>query len=161
MSRYLRPPSPSLIVALVALFVALSSGAAAGTVLASTHARASTASADSRSSQSIPLARRVTALEKKVKALQTQATVTQAVVGGLTFWSVCSAVTTADALQGTWQTIDELSAATQAGKTYFGPQTRVDDTVAGKHACTLTRVGRSWAVPPSVTSFNYLLRVLR
>jgi hypothetical protein len=46
---------------------------------------------------------------------------------------------------------NELSAATQAGKTYFGPQTRVDDTVAGKHACMVTRVGRSWAVPPSVT----------
>jgi hypothetical protein len=85
----------------------------------------------------------VTALEKKVTALQKQATVTQAVVGGVMFWSVCSAVTTADALLGTWQTIDELSAATQAGKTYFSPQTRVDDTVVGKHACTVTRVGRS------------------
>jgi hypothetical protein len=41
MNRYLRLPSPSLIVALVALFVALSSGAAAGTVdalLARVHA---------------------------------------------------------------------------------------------------------------------------
>jgi hypothetical protein len=161
MNRYLRLPSPALIVALVALFVALSSGAAAGTVLVSTHATASTARADSRSSQSISLARRVTALEKKVKALQKQATVTQAVVGGLTFWSVCSAVTTADALQSTWQLIDELSAATQAGKTYFGSQTHVDDTVAGKHACMVMRVGRSWTMPPSVTWFNVLLRVFR
>jgi hypothetical protein len=153
MSRFFRLPSPALVIALVALFVALSGGAAAGTALVSRSA----ASASSSTS----LARRVAVLEKKVKALQKQSTVTQAVVGGLTFWSVCDAVTTADALQGTWQTIDELSAATQAGKTYFGPQTPVDDTVAGEHACNVTRVGRSHAVPPNITWFNYLLRVFR
>lgn len=40
MNRDLRLPSPSFIVALVAMFVALSSGAAAGTVLASMHGHA-------------------------------------------------------------------------------------------------------------------------
>jgi hypothetical protein len=153
MSRFIRLPSPALVVALAALFVALSGGAAAGTALVSRSA--------APASQSTSLARRVAALEKKVKALQTQSTVTRAVVGGLTFWSVCDAVTTADALQGTWQTIDQLSAATQAGKTYFGPQTPVDDTVAGQHACNVTRVGRSHGVPPTITPFNYLLRVFR
>lgn len=156
MSRFFRLPSPALVVALVALFVALSGSAAAGTALVSRHAASAVPA-----SQSTSLARRVAALEKKVKALQKQSTVTQAVVGGLTFWSVCDAVTTADALQGTWQTIDELSAATQAGKTYFGPQTPVDDTVAGVHACNVTRVGRSHLVPPNITWFNYLLRVFR
>jgi hypothetical protein len=153
MSRYFRLPSPALVVALIALFLALSGGAVAGTALVSRSA--------TPASPSTSLARRVAVLETKVKALQKQSTVTRAVVGGLTFWSVCDAVTTADALQGTWQTIDQLSAATQAGKTYFGPQTPVDDTVAGVHACNVTRVGRSHLVPPTISWFNYLLRVFR
>lgn len=161
MGRYLRLPSPALMVAIVALFVALSGGAAAGTVLASRPQVASTALPQAQHSQSTSLARRVAALQRKVKALQKQATVTQAVAGVATIFSVCSAVTTADALQGTWETIDQLSAATQAGKTYFGPQTPVEDTVGGRHACSLLRVGRSHAVPPNITWFNYLLRVLR
>lgn len=157
MSRNVRLPSPALVVALVALFVALSGAAAAGTIVVSRQAAPSA----ERVSQSTSLTRRVAVLEKKVKTLQKQATVTQSVVGALTFWGACSAVTTADALQGTWQTIDELSAATQAGKTYFGPQTPVDDTVAGAHACNVARVGRSHLVPPNITWFNYLLRVFR
>jgi hypothetical protein len=91
MSRFFRAPSPALVVALVALFVALSGGAAAGTALVSRSAASA--------SPSTSLARRVAVLETKVKALQKQSTVTQAVVGALTFWSVCDAVTTADALQ--------------------------------------------------------------
>jgi hypothetical protein len=158
MSRNLRLPSPALVVALVALFVALSGAAAAGTIVVSRQAAPSAA----RVSQSTSLTRRVAVLEKKVKTLQKQAIVTQGVVGALTFWSVCSAVTTADALQSTWLTIDQLSEATQAGKTIFGPQTPIDDTVAGQHACNVTRVGRTrQAVPPTITPFNALLRVLR
>src|SRR5262249_55511457 len=65
-------------------------------------------------------------------------------------WSACDVVTTADALQGTWQTIDELSAATQAGKTYFGPQTPVDDTILGHHACVVSRVGRMYPWPRTI-----------
>jgi len=156
MSRSVRLPSPALVVALVALFVALSGGAAAGTALVSRQA-ASNASASSPAS----LVRRVTALEKKVNALQKQSNLTQGAVGFLTFWSACDVVTTADALQGTWQTIDELSAATQAGKTYFGPQTPVDDTVLGHHACVVSRVGRMYPWPRTIGYFNNLLRVFR
>jgi hypothetical protein len=103
----------------------------------------------------------VTALEKKVTALQKQSNLTLGAVGFLTFWSACDAVTTADALQGTWQTIDQLSAATQAGITYFGPQTPVDDTVLGHHACVVARVGRAFPWPRSIGYFNNLLRALR
>jgi len=157
MSRSLRLPSPALVVALVALFVALSGGAAAGTALVSRQAAASNASASGPAS----LERRVTALEKKVKALQKQSNLTQGAVGFLTFWSACDVVTTADALQGTWQTIDQLSAATQAGITHFGPQTPVDDTVFGKHACVVSRVGRTYPWQRSIGYFNNLLRVFR
>jgi hypothetical protein len=56
---------------------------------------------------------------------------------------------------------NELFAATQAGKTYFGPQTLVDDTVA-RQACVHGHARRS-LVGGAVErhSFNYLLRVLR
>jgi cell division protein FtsB len=159
MSRNLRLPSPALVVAVVALFVALSGAAAAGTIVVSRQAAAPA----ERVSQSTSLTRRVAVLERKVKTLQKQAAVTQSVVGALTFWSVCSAAVTADALQGTWLTIDQLSAATQAGRTYFGPQTPVDDTVAGAHACNVARVARPGQVrvPPTITPFISLLRVLR
>lgn len=150
MSRYFRLPSPALVVASAALFVALTGGAAAESVIAGGHATTSTS-----------LARRVTALETKVKRLQSQQSATQAVVGLSMLLTACGAVTTADALQGTWQTIDQLSAATQAGKTYFGPQTPIDDTFAGQHACTVLKVGRSHAVPPTINWFNLLLRPFR
>jgi len=158
MSRSVRLPSPALVVALVALFVALSGGAAAGTALVSRQG-SSNASASAPAS----LVRRVTALEKEVKALQKQSNLTQGAVGFLTVWSACDAATTADALQGTWQTIDQLSVATQAGKTYFGPQVQVDDTFAGRDACSIARVGRTFPVlvPPSIGYFNNLLRVFR
>src|SRR3954451_11127700 len=42
-------------------------------------------------------------------------------------YTACSNVVAADELQATWKIIDELSVATQAGKTYFGAQTPVDD----------------------------------
>ena len=161
MRSYLRLPSPALVVALVALFVALSGGAAAGTALASRHATPSTALAPAQLSQSTSLARRVASLERKVTTLQKQSSLTQGAVGFLTFWSACDVVTTADALQGTWQVIDELSAATQSGKTYFGPQTPVDDTVLGHHACVVSRVGRTYPWPRSIGYFNNLLRVFR
>jgi hypothetical protein len=156
MSRSIPLPSPALVVALIALFVALSGGAAAGTALVSRQAA-------SHSSGSAPasLVRRVAALEKKVTALQKQSNQTEGTVGFLTFWNACAVVTTADALQGTWQTIDDLSAATQGGKTYFGPQTPIDDRILGHHACVVSRVGRMYPWPRSIGYFNNLLNVFR
>jgi hypothetical protein len=100
----------------------------------------------------------VTALEKKVNALQKQSNLTQGDVGFLTVWSVCEAATTADALQGTWQTINLAT-----GKTYFEPQAQLDDTIAHHDACAVAHGGRQYpfAVPPSIGFFNNLLRVFR
>src|SRR4029453_4408327 len=36
---------------------------------------------------------------------------------------ICQTAVIADAFQGTWNVIDQISSATQAGKTYFGAQT--------------------------------------
>lgn len=160
MSRYFRLPSPALVVASVALFIALTGGAAAGSVLASTNGRSSARLARSEQAQS-SLARRVATLESKVKGMQKQQSLERAVIGISMLFTACRVVTTADAFQGTWQTIDQLSAATQAGKTYFGTQTRIDDRVFGQHACTALRLGRSRLVPPNVNWFTALLQMMR
>ena len=80
---------------------------------------------------------------------------------GLTLlFSACNTALTADALQGTFQVIDQLSVATQAGKTYFGPQTPVDDTLAGQPACQLLGITRSQVLPPTAGNLAALLLLL-
>ena len=68
---------------------------------------------------------------------------------------------TADGLQGTWQVIDQLSAATQGGKTYFGAQTPVSDAIAGQSICQLISVPRPHALPPTVAPFSALLALFQ
>lgn len=79
-------------------------------------------------------------------------------------FSVCSTEATADAVQGTWQVIDQISAATQAGKTYFGAQTAVPDSTLGglltQPACQALKVLRSQALPPTAAQFNALIAAL-
>jgi hypothetical protein len=57
--------------------------------------------------------------------------------------------------------IDQLSAATQSGKTYFGPQTPVDDTIAGQPLCKLIGVTRSHTPPPTAAPFSALLALFQ
>jgi hypothetical protein len=57
--------------------------------------------------------------------------------------------------------IDQASAATQAGKTYFGPQTPVVDTLGGAPICQTIGVNRSQTVPPTAAQLNALLALLR
>jgi hypothetical protein len=113
-------------------------------------------SASSRDS----LAARVKALEKKVKVLQRDEQQLKAASDLELFFSACDVAITADAFQGTWQTIDDLSTATRLGKTYFGPQSPIDDTLAGGPACLRAGVTRSQAVPPDTAVFDALLTSL-
>ena len=87
-------------------------------------------------------------------------------VGGISLALVLNACTnavTADALQGTWQIVDQLSVATQAWKTYFGPQTAVSDSLSGltAPACQALQVVRSQTLPPTSAQIDSLLGVLR
>jgi hypothetical protein len=99
------------------------------------------------------LTARVTKLEKSQADLVTG-------VGAAILFGACDAALTADALQGTWQIEDQLSVATQAGKTYYGAQTPVDDTVAGKSACGSLRLTRTQALPPTTGNLAALLLLL-
>ena len=72
-------------------------------------------------------------------------------------FTVCSDEITADALQGTWQVVDQVSAALQAGKTYFGPQTPVTATLGGQDICAGGGITRSQVLPPTVAGYQALL----
>jgi len=69
---------------------------------------------------------------------------------------ICQQAVIADAFQGTWNVIDQISAATQAGKTYFGTQTPITDS----SACTNVKVTRSSGIPPTVAIFSSLVTLL-
>jgi hypothetical protein len=108
----------------VAIAVIAASAAASIAFAARSQAAVSVHSADPR----------IAALQKQVKALQGQVkTLQRRVVAdegqlSLNFeGDTCLGAQVADAIQGTWVTIDQLSAATQAGKTYFGSQAQVND----------------------------------
>ena len=103
----------------------------------------------------------VKTLQKDVKTLKTQVGNAQASAVGALLFGTCSTAITADALQGTWQEVDQLSTATQAGKTYFGPQVPVSDLIAGQSVCQVLGAPRTQTLPPSTASFTALLSLLQ
>ena len=114
------------------------------------------------------LQKQVAALQAQVKALQkwvppscTTATCgTLKQISGLASFDyevgICQAAVISDQFQATWSIIDQISAATQAGKTYFGPQTSVSD--AG--ACADLRFTRAAVSPPTSAIFSSLVALL-
>jgi hypothetical protein len=103
------------------------------------------------------LSKDVATLKKQVKTLKADVGSTQLAVAATILFTVCSDEITADALQGSWQVIDEVSAALQAGKTYFGLQTPVTATLAGQDVCAGGGITRSQVLPPTVAEYQALL----
>jgi hypothetical protein len=136
------------VLALVTLAVAL---VASGTAGARTQAL--TPAEKNLQTQVNALSKKVTALQKSVKTLNTKVNDVGGLAQAAVFLDECSNAVTADALQGTWNVIDQISTATQAGKTYFGPQTPVDD----KGICGLFGINRSQVSPPTVATYASLL----
>jgi len=101
----------------------------------------------------------VATLKAQVKALKKSVSDARDIAIGIGIIGACNTAITADGLQGTWQVIDQLSAATQVGKTYFGPQAPVDDSISGVHICGEIGVTRIQALPPTTASFSALLRL--
>ena len=102
------------------------------------------------------LQKQVTTLQKQVKTLQKQQKDTNGLALGLAAVLVCEDVVITDALQGTWNVVDQIAQATQAGKTYFGAQTPLAD----KGACASFKIKRSQGIPPSAAVFNSLVALL-
>jgi hypothetical protein len=124
-------------------------------VIPATQASAAQPTAGPTAAQFRALQKQVTTLQKQVKTLQKQQkdldNFTSALVGVL----VCENVVITDALQGTWNVVDQIAQA-QQGKTYFGAQTPLAD----KGACTAFKITRSQGVPPTALVFNSLVALL-
>jgi hypothetical protein len=104
------------------------------------------------------LARQIKTLQKQVKALQAQVRTAQNVAAGAAVYSACGLSVTADAFQGTWATIDDVSNRATSPRTIYGPQTPVNDFTA----CSAFRITRAPAqVPPNVSVFSALLAIFR
>jgi type II secretory pathway pseudopilin PulG len=104
------------------------------------------------------LARQIKTLQKQVKALQAQVRSAQSIAAGAAVYSACGLAVTADAFQGTWATIDDVSNRASAPRTIYGPQQPVNDFTT----CSTFRVTRAPAqVPPNVSVFSTLLAIFR
>jgi hypothetical protein len=114
------------------------------------------------------LQKQVAALQAQVKALQkwvptsctTSTCGTLKQISSLASFNyeagICESAVISDQFQATWGVIDQLAAATQAGKTYFGPQTSISD--AG--ACADLQFTRPAVNPPTAAIFSSLIALL-
>ncbi len=112
--------------------------------------------APSPSQQIRALAKRVTALEKKVKTLETENRNLRGLASASFLLTVCSISVTADALQGTWAAADTFAQQSTTPRTIFGPQTAVADPT---NACSELRVTRA-PVQANTAPFSALLALL-
>jgi hypothetical protein len=103
------------------------------------------------------LARQIKTLQKQVKALQAQVRTAQNIATAGVVFSACGLAVTADAFQGTWATIDDVSSRTTRGPIY-GPQQPVNDF----QTCSAFRITRTPSqVPPNTSVFSALLAIFR
>jgi hypothetical protein len=141
---------------------------AAALSLPATQAQAAQSAGQPTLAQFKALQKEVKSLEAQVKNLQkwvptscttsTCATVRQltSIVDATFGVIICHDAVIADEFQATWNVIDQIATATQAGKTYFGPQTSISD--AG--SCAAFRITRPAVIPPTVAIFSSLVTLL-
>jgi outer membrane murein-binding lipoprotein Lpp len=104
------------------------------------------------------LARQIKTLQKQVKALQTQVRQAREFALVSVVYSACGLAVTADAFQGTWATIDDVSNRAPPARTIYGPQTPVNDY----QTCSAVRITRTpGLVPPNVSVFSAMLAIFR
>jgi gas vesicle protein len=108
------------------------------------------------------LQKTVKKMQKQIKTLQTQVRNTQLTAAASLVYSACLTATTADAFQGTWETIDRVGAKLPAPNGPFdqyGVQTPVADPI---NSCQSLEVQRQpSAVPPTTDVFAGLLNLFR
>lgn len=113
------------------------------------------------------LAKQIKVVQRQVKVLQGQVTTlrrqmrdVRAVASLGVIFSACSAVATADAFQGTWETIDRNAAAdSPPTPDQYPAQTAVTDPLNSCQALEIQRQPN--AVPPTTNVFAALLNVFR
>jgi hypothetical protein len=109
---------------------------------------------------------RIAVLQTQVKTLQTQVKLlTKALAaldGQLTVnfaGDTCLAAQTTDMFEGTWSVVDQLAQATQQ-KTYFGPQTQLNDYGNCAQLKDPLVPRGAVATPPSINTFQPLIQWL-
>jgi hypothetical protein len=104
------------------------------------------------------LLRDVKVLKAQVKTLQKQVRDARNLALGSLVFTGCVTAVTADAFQGTWAVVDDVSNKTSQPKTWFGPQQAVNDF----QTCQGFNITRTpTAVPANVNVFNSLLALFR
>lgn len=110
------------------------------------------------------LQRQVKVLQGQVRTLRRQMRDVQGVSAAALAFSACSTAATADAFQGTWETIDRHAAVAVTPGTPHGPdqypaQTPIVDPL---NSCQLLEIQRQpSAVPPTTNVFAALLNLFR
>lgn len=98
------------------------------------------------------LARQIKALQKDVKTLKAQVTTARQIAASALVYGACSTAVTADAIQGTWTTLDAKLTPTYGP--IFGAQTPVNDF----QTCQPLQITRApTANPPNAGVFSSLL----
>lgn len=139
-----------------ALVTALVALAAAGALAAP--ASSATPTERKLSQQIKVVQRQVKVLQGQVKTLRKQMSDVQAVALGAVVYGACSTVATADAFQGTWETIDQINASIGQPDRYPAPAAVVDPL----NSCQAFEVQRQAnIVPPTTNVFAALLNVFR
>jgi outer membrane murein-binding lipoprotein Lpp len=104
------------------------------------------------------LQRQVTLLNRQVRTLRNQIRVVENVAAGGVVFGACNAAATADAFQGTWETIDQLAAGVAQPDRYPAP-TAITDPL---NSCQRLEIQRQPnTVPPTTNVFAALLNIFR
>ena len=105
------------------------------------------------------LARQVKTLQKQVKALQRSVRNVNSIAAGAIVYAACLTAATADAFQGTWETIDK-DAARDVQPEFFGPLSPIADPL---NSCQRLEVQRQAnpAATPTTDVFAGLLNIFR
>jgi hypothetical protein len=104
------------------------------------------------------LQRQVTTLNRQVRTLQRQMREVGSVTRAGLVYSACHTAAVSDALQGTWETIDQLGTALGQPDRY-PPQTAIADPLNSCQTLELQRQGIT--TPPSTNLFAALLNLFR
>lgn len=104
------------------------------------------------------LQRQVTTLNRQVRTLQRQMREVRSVAAGGVVFGACNAAATADAFQGTWETIDQLAVAIGQPDRYPPPAAVTDPL----NSCQTLEIQRQAnTVPPTTNVFAALLNIFR
>jgi outer membrane murein-binding lipoprotein Lpp len=104
-------------------------------------------------------AKQIKTLQAQVKKLQRDLRNVQSIAAGAVIYSACVTAATADAFQGTWETIDK-DAVRDVQPEFFAPQTAIADPLNSCQRLEVQRQANPQATP-TTDVFAALLNIFR